>query len=144
MGRHCWGQTIRGPEDEERSRNRMLNSKIANLNPKRPEAMCLACTKHHYGPCHDKTVPLSTRMRAGLIVDGGKARDYRAKALATSFVAEVMRLERTIDQASNAEVAGNISQSRPHQRPTAGDTYCSNCGLEDRFWGGLPVCPSQD
>lgn len=31
-----------------------------------------------------------------------------------------------------------------HIKYNPGDTYCSNCGLDERFWGKLPSCPAFD
>lgn len=39
-----------------------------------------------------------------------------------------------------AEEAGTREMN--HIKPTPGDTYCSNCGLDERFWGKLLSCPA--
>lgn len=58
-----------------------------------PKALdCPACNKWHYGPCLDKTIPLSVRMGAGMLVDGDRIPDYRIPVsvnAARSYITEV-------------------------------------------------------
>lgn len=62
---------------------------------------CKACKQAHYGFCDEKSVPLSTRIRAGKWVDGDRVPDYLDTVLDGSsqkILAEIEALEQRIKE----------------------------------------------
>ncbi len=60
---------------------------------------CKACKKTHYGFCEEKSVPLSTRIKAGKWVDGDRVPDYWEPVLggtSEKVLSEVSAMERKI------------------------------------------------